>query len=76
MLSRPGVHTSEFAVALLTLIGSIVSAAQSYISSGSAVRYSIAGAVAYIVSRGLAKVEARTSSAAAPAGQAGGTTAP
>lgn len=67
MLSRPGFHTSEFVVALLNLLGSIIAAAQGYISDSSATKLSVAGAVAYIVSRGLAKYEPRGSGGANPA---------
>lgn len=58
-MSRPGFHTSEFIVTILTLVGSIVAAAQDYISSGTAAKFSVFGALAYIVSRGLAKYEQR-----------------
>lgn len=59
MLNRPGFQTSEFLVALLNLLGSIVAAAQGYISDGTATKLSVGGALAYIVSRGLAKYEPR-----------------
>lgn len=59
MLSRPGFHTSEFIVAVLNLVGQIVAAAQGYIGDGTAVKFSLAGFLAYIVSRGLAKYEPR-----------------
>jgi len=59
MLGRPGFKTSEFLVAVLTLVGSIVSAAEDYISDPTAVKLSVAGALSYIVSRGLAKTEPR-----------------
>lgn len=59
MFNRPGFHTSEFLVAVLTLLGSIVAATQDYISDPTATKLSVAGAVAYIVSRGLAKYETR-----------------
>lgn len=59
MASRPGFKTSEFIVAVLNLLGQIIAAAQGYISNGAAVKYSAGGAVAYILSRGLAKVVAR-----------------
>ena len=68
MLARPGFHTSEFLVALLTLLGSIIADAQGYITSTDATKLSVAGAVAYIVSRGLAKYEPR-----GPGGGVGGT---
>ena len=61
--ARPGFHTSEFVVAVLNLIGQIVAAAQGYVSAGTATKYSAAGGVAYILSRGLAKVVARSGGA-------------
>ena len=59
MLNRPGFHTSEFAVALVNLIVQIVLASEGTVSDGTATKYSLAGALAYIVSRGLAKYEPR-----------------
>lgn len=59
MSSRPGFHTSEFVVTVLNLVGSIVAAAQGYITDGTATKLSVGGAVAYILSRGLAKVVTR-----------------
>lgn len=58
-MSRPGFHTSEFIVAVLTLLGSIIAAAQGYISDPTATKLSVGGALAYIISRGLAKYEPR-----------------
>lgn len=66
-MNRPGFRTSEFIVTVLTLIGSIVAALADYISDPTATKLSVAGAVAYIVSRGLAKYEPRgTGGSAAP----------
>lgn len=65
---RPGFHTSEFIVTVLVPIGSIVAAAQDYISSGQATKLSTFAAIAYIVSRGLAKFEQRND----PGGGGGG----
>lgn len=58
-MTRPGFHTSEFVVAVINLLGCIIAAAQGYIANGTATRLSAAGAVAFIVSRGLAKYEQR-----------------
>jgi hypothetical protein len=55
----PGLRTSEFKVAALVVLGAILSATQGYISDPTSVKLSVAGAVAYIVSRGLAKYETR-----------------
>jgi hypothetical protein len=56
---RPLGRVSEFLVTLLTVLGCIISSAADYISTGNAFRGSAAAAVAYIVSRGLAKYETR-----------------
>jgi hypothetical protein len=56
---RPGFRTSEFLVALLAVVGSIVADVQDYISNADAAHLSIAGAVAFVISRGLAKTEPR-----------------
>lgn len=58
-MNRPGFHTSEFIVSLLTLLGSIIAAAQGYVTDGTATKLSVGGAAAYIISRGLAKYEGR-----------------
>lgn len=58
-MHRPGLHTSEFLVALANCVAQIALALQGTVTDGNAVRYSLAGALAYIVSRGLAKTEAR-----------------
>jgi hypothetical protein len=59
MLSRPGFHTSEFIVALANLVGQVVLALNGTVSDGTAAKYTLAGAIAYIISRGLAKYEPR-----------------
>ena len=59
MLNRPGFQTSEFLVVILNLLGSIIAAAQGYIGDGTATKLSVGGALAFIVSRGLAKYETR-----------------
>ena len=66
MLNRPGLHPSEFAVALLNLIVQVVLASEGTVSDGTATKYSLAGALAYIVSRGLAKYEPRGPGGGAP----------
>ncbi len=63
----PGLRSSEFKVALATLLGSVVSAAQGYITDTTATKLSVAGALAYIVSRGLAKYESRGGPGGPPA---------
>lgn len=58
-MNRPGFHTSEFAVAVLNLVGQIAAAMAGYIGDATAVKLSAGGAVAYVLSRGLAKYEQR-----------------
>lgn len=58
-MQRPGLHTSEFIVTLLTVLSCIISALADYLSTGNAFKGSVAAAVAFIVSRGLAKYEPR-----------------
>jgi hypothetical protein len=65
-MQRPGFHTSEFIVTLLNAIAMVVSAAQGYVSDPTAVKLSVGGFLAYIVSRGLAKNEQRGAGVGAP----------
>lgn len=60
----PGLRTSEFKVTVLTIVAAIVSALQDYVSDPTAVKLGIGASIAYILSRGLAKYESRTSSGA------------
>lgn len=46
-------------MAVLNFIGQVVAANQGVVSDGTAAKYTLAGAVAYIISRGLAKYEPR-----------------
>lgn len=57
-LARPGFHTSEYVVTVLTVAWYLVNAWQDYVSTTGAVKLS-APALAFILSRGLAKYEAR-----------------
>lgn len=59
MLNRPGFHTSEFLAALVNLIVQVALAWNGTITDGTATRYTVAGAIAFILSRGLAKYEPR-----------------
>lgn len=68
MLNRPGFKTSEFLVSVLTLAGTIIATTQDYISSGTATHLTVYGAIAYILSRGLAKQEPRNTPPAPPPG--------
>lgn len=56
----PGLRTSEFKVAALTVVAAIVSAGADWVSNRFALGAGIVGAVGYVVSRGLAKTETRT----------------
>jgi hypothetical protein len=58
-LTPPGSRSSEFLVAVLNVVAQVVLAAAGTISDGTATKFSLAGAIAYIVSRGLAKYENR-----------------
>lgn len=67
MFSRPGFRTSEFLVALLTAVGALVAALLDYIGSHDAGTLSVVAAVAFVVSRGLAKYETRPGGTIPPA---------
>lgn len=66
MLNRPGFKTSEFLVALANFAGQVALAMNGNEANGTAVKYTLAGAVAYIISRGLAKYEPRNVPPPAP----------
>lgn len=66
LAARPGFRTSEFLVALVTFVGYLVNAAADYVSTTNATLYSLP-ALAYIISRGLAKYEARPTPTTPPA---------
>lgn len=63
---RPGLHTSEFLVAALNLVAQVILALNGTLSDGTATKYTVAGAIAYIVSRGLAKYEPRPAGPTTP----------
>lgn len=58
-LTTPGSKSSEFLVTVLNVVAQIILAWTGEISSGNATKFSLLGAVAYIVSRGFAKYEGR-----------------
>jgi hypothetical protein len=66
MLNRPGFHTSEFLASLVNLIVQVALAMNGTVSDGTATKYSVAGAIAFILSRGLAKYEGRGTAAVPP----------
>ncbi len=55
----PGLRTSEFKVAVLTVLASIYGSWNNTITDRQGFYTAVAGAIAYIVSRGLAKYEGR-----------------
>jgi hypothetical protein len=55
----PGLRTSEFKVAVLTVGVAVVSALADWVSNRYAFAGGVLGAVGYVVSRGLAKTEPR-----------------
>lgn len=59
LTGTPGTRTSEFLVAVLNVVAQVALAWSGTISDGSATKYGIVGAAAYIISRGLAKYEPR-----------------
>lgn len=59
MHSTPGMHTSEFLLTILNAVAMFALAATNTISSGSGIKYGVVGGLAYVISRGLAKYEAR-----------------
>ena len=58
-LTTPGAKTSEFLVTILNVVAQIALAWSGVIQDGTATKLGLAGAVAYILSRGLAKYETR-----------------
>jgi len=60
-LTTPGTRSSEFLIMLLNVVAQVILAWTDTISSGTAAKLGTAGAVAYAVSRGLAKYEGRPS---------------
>lgn len=64
-LTTPGAKSSEFLVTVLNVLAQIILAWTGTIADGTAVKLGTAGAIAYAISRGLAKYEQR------PGGQGG-----
>ena len=56
-LTTPGAKSSEFLVAVLNVVAQIILAWSGTLTDGTAAKYGLAGALAYILSRGLAKYE-------------------
>lgn len=66
MLNRPGFKTSEFMVAVLNGAGQLALALNGTEANSTAAHYTVYGAIAFIISRGLAKYEARGTVVPAP----------
>lgn len=58
-LTTPGSRSSEFLVTVLNVVAQLVLALTDTISNGSATKLGVAGTIAYVLSRGLAKYEGR-----------------
>ena len=58
-LSTPGSRSSEFLVTVGNVVAQVALAWAGEISNGTAVKLGTAGAIAYAISRGLAKYEQR-----------------
>lgn len=67
MLNRPGFHTSEWMVTLLNGVVQVALALNGTEANSTATHYTVYGAIAYIISRGLAKYEGRNTTVPPPA---------
>ena len=65
-LTTPGAKSSEFLVTVLNVLVQLLLALTDAISSGTATKLGVAGTVAYVLSRGLAKYEGRGTTPAPP----------
>ena len=59
-LRTPGARSSEFLVTVLNIVVQLVLALTDVLNNGTATKLGVAGTIAYVVSRGLAKYETRT----------------
>ena len=59
-LRTPGSRSSEFLVMVLNAVVQLVLALTDTINNGTATKLGVAGTIAYVLSRGLAKYETRT----------------
>lgn len=59
MLNRPGFKTSEFLISVLNAAGQLALALNGTETNSTAAHYTVYGAIAFIISRGLAKYEPR-----------------
>lgn len=58
-LTTPGTKTSEFLIMILNALAQLILALTNTLSGGTATKYGTIGAIAYVLSRGLAKYETR-----------------
>ena len=65
-LTTPGSRSSEFLVTVVNVIVQLVLALTDAISTGTATKLGVAGTLAYVLSRGLAKYEGRGTTPPAP----------
>jgi len=66
-LTTPGSRSSEFLLTVLNIVVQLVLALTNALSNGTAAKLGVAGTLAYVVSRGLAKYETRPESPPPPA---------
>ena len=65
-LTTPGARSSEFLVTVLNVLVQLILALTDTINNGTATKLGVAGTLAYVVSRGLAKYETRPESPPPP----------
>lgn len=65
-LVTPGAKSSEFLVTVLNVLAQVLLALTDAISTGTATKLGVAGTLAYVLSRGLAKYEGRGTTPPAP----------
>ena len=58
-LTTPGSKSSEFLVMILNVVAQVILAGTDTLSSSTASKLGVVGVIAYVLSRGLAKYEAR-----------------
>jgi len=70
-LTTPGSKSSEFLVTVLNVIAQVILAATNVLTSGTATKLGVGGAIAYVISRGLAKYETRPAAGGTSGGAPG-----
>jgi len=66
-LTTPGSRSSEFLVTVLNVVVQLILALTDAITTGTATKLGVAGTIAYVLSRGLAKYEGRPTVPTPPA---------